>query len=371
VSGLDVLVLGESDPAGLTGSYARGFESLGLSVEVADYYGVRDGGIPRWLPGVGHRLASAIRRPRAEGWIVQRVRERRPRLIFMVKCDDLTGQLYGELRAVSPGARLSAFHPDDPFNTRGLFRRGPSHARAIAQLRSVDDYFIWAPRLVTAATKAGARHARYLAFGFDQSLHGPVESSAGELQRFRADVSFVGNWDAKREAWLSAFEGAGLDLAVWGSEYWRDRCTSRYLRSCWRGGNVTGPAFCRAITGAKVCVNILRPQNDGGHNMRTFEVPGCGGMLLAEWNDDQARHFVPDREAVYARSPADLVALARRYCEDSRSRETIRLAGYQQALRNTYAARAREVWDVLVDSAAPRPTEPGFAPTAEGTKEGS
>lgn len=350
---LDVLLVGETDPGGLTGSYARGFEALGLSVEVADYAALIQRGVPPWLPHTGQTLGQTVNRPSAEHWIRRRVAERRPRLVFILKCDDLTERFYGGLRAASPESRIAAFHPDDPFKARGLLRRGPSHPRAVTQIRLVDHYFVWAPHLVENARAAGARHVGYLAFGFDPLLHAPLELTAADRERFSADVAFIGNWDAKREAWLAAFDGSGLRLAIWGSDYWKHRCRSQYLRSCWRGHVVVGGDFRRAVAGAKVCVNVLRRQNEGGHNMRTFEVPGCGGFLLAEWSGDQAGHFRPDVEAVYALNPKEMAELARHYCENGPAREAIRAAGHARATVHTYAERAREVVDAVLGGRSP------------------
>ena len=341
-------MVGETDPGGLTGSYARGFKALGLSVEVADHAALIRRGVPHFLPHAGQALGQAINRPSAEHWILRRVAERQPRLVFILKCDDLTEQFYSKLRALSPESGIAAFHPDDPFNTRGLFRRGPSHPRAKMQIRMVDRYFSWAPHLVQKARAAGALHAAYLAFGFDAFLHAPLELTAGDRERFTADVAFIGNWDAKREDWLTAFDGSGLRLAIWGGDYWKLRCRSKYLRSCWRGREVIGGDFRRAVASAKVCVNILRPQNEGGHNMRTFEVPGCGGLLLSEWSEDQARHFRPDVEAVYARSPRGMAKLAKQYCEDEPAREAIRAAGHARATMETYRERAEEVVNAVL-----------------------
>lgn len=340
---LDVLIVGETYPGGLTGSYARGFASLGLTVEVADYMALLQRRVPRRLPHVGQALGWSMNRPAAEREVLRRAAERRPRLVFIVKCDDLTEEFYRGLRAAIPGSQLAAFHPDDPFNTRRLLRRGPSHPRALLQLRAVDHYFVWSTDLVDRARVAGARSASYLAFAFDPALHAPVAPTAAEQGRFAADVAFIGNWDAKREAWLAAFEGSGLRLAIWGGSYWRDRCRSRYLRSCYRGREVVGAEFRMAVAGATVSVNVLRRQNESGHNMRTFEVPGCGGLLLAEWSDDQARHFRPDHEALYARDPGEMVTAARRAIQDRALAHRLREAASARAAGNTYVHRAREV----------------------------
>ncbi len=349
------LLLGETNPGGLTGSYARGFADLGVNVEVFDYYACIEEGLPKGLrPHLLRSMGWSLNRPRAERRLVERVATMRPGLVFAIKCDDLTAEVYSAIRVASPGTTLAAFHPDDPFNRRRLLRRGPSHRRALVQIRSVDCFFVWAPHLVERARQAGARRARYLAFGLDPHLHFPIDLSPADRRRFGADVAFIGNWDEKRQQWLSAFERSGLQLAIWGGTYWRDRCRSDYLRKSWRGTDVVGDDFRRAVAGAKVCLNVLRTQNEGGHNMRTFEIPGCGGVLLAEWSDDQARHLRPDREAVYVPTPGEMVAAAARLCEDGGAREAIRRAGRARAQTATYAHRAREVLATSLES----PTAP-------------
>ncbi len=341
----EFLIVGETDPNGLTQSYLRGFRDAGIRAECFDYYKAVDA-LPRPkgpFPSVTEKAGRALARPFVEFALHAKVELLRPRAVLFLKCDDIHRTLYRALKA-SPGHPIvAAFHPDDPFRIRRPWRRGPSHPRALAQMRLADHYYLWAKHLVERARDAGA-NAEYLAFGADPHIHRPVQLDANERELYGADVGFVGNHDAKRERWLAAFEGSGLKVAIWGERYWADRCQSAYVRSCWRGQAAHGVLLSKLMAAMKVSLNVLREQNEGGHNMRTFETPASAGVMLAEWSEDQAGHFTPDREAVYARSPEDMVTQAVALCRAPDARLlAIREAAYEKSKLNTYAVRARDL----------------------------
>ena len=347
-----VLLVGETTSHGLTGSYARACHELGLESRVFDYYRALE-------PATSLRTAMRVRpvqlawegvaRIPAEVRLVECARGFRPDVVLFVKCDDLHSAVYPILRRLLPNCRLTAFHPDDPFRTYRLWRRGPAHRRANAQLRAVDHYFLWSRRLVDQAAASGVRACSYLAFAADPTLHRPIVPTSVDRSTHGSDVAFIGNWDERRERWLAAFDGAGLDLAIWGSDYWARRCANPFLRSRWRGRAVVGDEFSRVVATTSACVNVLRDQNADAHNMRTFEVPASAGVLLAEWSEDQASHFAPDSEAVYATTPEDLVQKAAALVRSPDHVARIRTAALRRALGATYGHRLRQLLGALGD----------------------
>ena len=59
--------------------------------------------------------------------------------------------------------------------------------------------------------------------------------------------------------------------------------------------------YAHACKNSLGIINFLRKQNlvEGSHNMRTFEVPGYGGLLIANRTQEQLEFFEEDKEAVY------------------------------------------------------------------------
>jgi len=319
-------------------SVKRAFEALGRRVSYLPYLD--------WLPKLGsasfrgsgiiNRGIASLTRPAIEVRLVAALKSLRPDLVLFIKCDDLHATTYTAIRRAT-GAPLVAFHPDDPWNFATTFRRGPSHPRAELQIRQVDAMFLWSRALVQRAAAEGAQRAFYLPFACDPALHMQVDAVTTEEQReLGADVCFIGNWDAEREAWLGPVADAGIDLAIWGAEYWRDRCKHDGLKKAWRGRPLFGVEQAKAARASRIMVNVLRTQNKGATNMRTFEIPCTGGFMLHERSAEAAAIFPPDVACGDFGTPDELVLAIRRWLDDPAGRAAVAAEGHRRALAWTY-----------------------------------
>ncbi len=341
---LRVAVVGGLGFGDLTESMARGFRSAGCLAEIIPYRNLLPSlHVPGLIgSGAATRALSAVARGGAERHLVRMLRAFEPKLVLFVKCDDLDPGVYADVRART-GAVLAAFHPDDPFAAAGWLRRGPSHANAIGQMRKVDVFFVWSTRLVRKAAAAGA-NAHVLSFAADPVVHHPVSMSAKDRRVFGADVSFVGNWDAERERWLSKLSKTeGCSLAIWGNAYWGKACRDRALRAAWRGGPLVGEDMARAALASSVNLNVLRLQNKDACNMRTFEIPSCGGFLLHERSEGLRGILKPGTECDDFATPEELLAKVKYWLGRPKQRQEIAKRGHSAMKRHTYEARAREI----------------------------
>jgi hypothetical protein len=350
-----VAVIGTADPIGMPGSVARGFASLGLEVTLVPY--------ADWTPQVRlpFRGAGVLTRgvveavsPALAVRALAVLRQARPELVIVMKCDDLPPWFEAAVRRLTR-ATLVAFHPDDPWNVGQGLRRGPAHPRAVGHLARADLAFLWSRALVARAESVGVR-ARWLPFACDPALHPPgagvAEPEAGGLG---SELIFVGNWDEERERVLGPLAESGLDLAIWGTDYWRDRCRNKALQAAWRGRPLLAAEQGVALRASGLSVNILRRQNKGSTNMRTFEVPCMGGFALHEASDEAAHYFPAGVAAAYFEGPADLVVQARAWLEAPREvRAAIAAEGQRRALAWTYQAWAEAVL-TAVGAVAPGP----------------
>jgi spore maturation protein CgeB len=94
---------------------------------------------------------------------------------------------------------------------------------------------------------------------------------------------------------------------------------------------------------AAVSLNVLNAENLGGPNMRTFEVPGSGGVMLARYSEAQAEFFPENEAAAFYRSPEELDAKIDWLLGDAALRERIRRNAVRLAASQTYDHRAAEV----------------------------
>jgi spore maturation protein CgeB len=101
--------------------------------------------------------------------------------------------------------------------------------------------------------------------------------------------------------------------------------------------------MAKAIGGAKISLAFLRKENRDDYTQRTFEIPACGGVLLAERT---ARHLDFYQEGVEAEffdanSNDDLVSKALFLLKNDVHREKLRGAGRAALLRQQHTYEDR------------------------------
>jgi hypothetical protein len=121
---------------------------------------------------------------------------------------------------------------------------------------------------------------------------------------------------------------------------------------------IHGEAYGRFLASARIGFNrSVR----GEMNLRAFEVPACGAMLLMERENSEVRDFFVPGEEVVLYGEEDLEEQVRRYLSDERERSRIARAGFERVQRYGMGARIQALADLL----AARPgTRPAAAPYA-------
>lgn len=103
--------------------------------------------------------------------------------------------------------------------------------------------------------------------------------------------------------------------------------------------DIEGSSYAQAIAGAIGCINLYRPQNRDSHNMRTFEVPAYGGLLISERNDETICFFPENECAIMFSSPEELREKILWVIENREAAEKIRISGSEIARIHSYDDR--------------------------------
>ncbi|MCR8674290.1 glycosyltransferase [Micrococcus sp. HG099] len=178
--------------------------------------------------------------------------------------------------------------------------------------------------------------AHYLPNGFDPDMALP------SLPR-RDELVFVGSRYPNRVELLTTLAEAGVPVRAYGRQ-WSHHPVDRL-----RTWEVTRPALpaerdipleeAYAVQAAAAgAINIHGLQ--AGHAMRTFEVPGMGGLQLVD-RADVAEFYEPGEEVLVFEDPEHLVELGRRVVAEPSWGERIREAGRSRShAEHTFAHRA-------------------------------
>ena len=302
-----------------------------------------------------------------------------PRLIWAEKQEYLRPETIDALGA--GGALRVHYTPDPYFILR--WRRTPIMDAAIGRF----DILAYCKSYERADYEALDKPLIYLPLGYCDEVHRPLPSSD---PRWACAVGFLGGWEPRREQLLRAVAAAVDDLKIWGG-YWdflRDgRWTLRRqlilsqlaggepfriarddrLGRAWQGGEVYADDYARALTAARIGVGFLRRTWPDQHTTRSFEIPACGSLLLADRTDEHQAFFAEGREAEFFSSEAELVDKARFYAGNESARAVIAAGGRARCVSSgySYVERLRPVIAALEKQAAPSSgttARPGGAP---------
>jgi spore maturation protein CgeB len=273
----------------------------------------------------------------------------RPDLVWADKQEFLRPETLHELR--KSGARLVSFTPDPYFTL--TWKRTPLMDAAMRQV----DVFVYCKSYEKEDYEALGKQAIYMPLGYCDEAHRPLPSSD---PHWHCDVGFLGGWEPRRERMLHQVATTGVDLKIWGG-YWEflndGRVTLRrriilkqlagtepfaihrdsILSSCLNGGEVYGDDYARALSGAKIGLGFLRKVCPDQHTTRSFEIPACGSMLLADRTQEHQEFFEEGKEAEFFSTVEEMRDKAMFYIADDRARLRVARKGYRRCRTGRYS----------------------------------
>lgn len=270
--------------------------------------------------------------------LVERAKEFRPDVVLVVKGAFINARTLQEIKRM--GTYLVNFATDDPFNrvvnTPVLLQALPHYDLVVTTKTAT----------ISDIHRLTGGDVVFVAFGYKPMFHFPEPVPTGSESRFECDVAFIGGSDPDRIPYFRYMLESipSLELGLYGGGW--DRVPS--LRTRHRGFAI-GDDFRFAVAGAKICVNLVRKANRDGHVMRSFEIPACGGFMLAERTSEHRRFFTEDDEAAFFEGPSELVSQVERFLGDARARRDIAERGRERVVSggNTYMDRLEEILGLI------------------------
>jgi spore maturation protein CgeB len=332
-----VLIVGQVLELGRTEEvYGRGFSALGCEVKYFTWQEAEPNLFPNALAKkVAWRVAWQWFAQLANQKLIELANQFKPDLTFVVSPLLLHPST---IQALQQHGLVFVFFTDNPLDQH----RTHSNSWVRGGLPLWDAVFIWSQALVEQLMEKGIKKALFHPFCSDVQYHFPKKQPKPIY-----DVAFIGNWDdsRKREHYLKAI--GHYQLGIWGSNYWGTHCRENSLKSFFKG-MCTYEEIPGILGSAHMGLNILRPQNELGHNIRTFEIPATGTLMLSERSQELLNLFEEDREAVYFSTPDDLSRKVEYLLQNPSAMQSIAEAGYQKAMQHTISKRIVDIKDIYI-----------------------
>lgn len=257
--------------------------------------------------------------------------------IIVFKGMQFSRVVLGKGKEIAGRAQWININPDDPFN---IASPGASNQNVLEAMSFYDLYCIWSISLAEKLSESGAKRVMYLPFGYDEEFHQPpsLKEPSPDL------VSFVGSWDPEREYILSRL--VHCNLVVYGNG-WRHVRTISPLRQHIAFRDIFGGELAQVIGGSALSLNLLRPQNTGSHNMRAFEIPAMGGLMLTNRTVEQQKFF-PENEACYMYGDMEELKEKIEYIlTHPHEADQVRARGLELVHAHSYTGRVRQLMQEL------------------------
>ena len=342
-----ILFLGEIGPGQTSLMRMRAFVRLGH--EVCGIHTIEPWKQVSWLQRrVQRKLQRGPVIDEINRTVLAAARDFKPDIVWGEKQEYLRPETIRVLR--KGGARLIHFTPDPYFSL--YWKRTRLMDAAMREF----DVLIYCKRYEQAEYEALSKPLVYMPLGFCDEVHRPLTS---DDPRWHCAVGFLGGWEPRREHLLHAVAASGVDLKIWGG-YWgflgdgkwtlRRHTILRQLAGgdpwkihsdplvadAWQGDEVYDDDYARALTGSRIGLGFLRKVVPDQHTTRTFEIPACGSMLLADRTDEHREFFEEGCEAEFFSSAEELLDKLKYYTVNEIARRDMAEAGRRRCFASGY-----------------------------------
>jgi spore maturation protein CgeB len=281
--------------------------------------------------------------------ILSAAREFKPAVVWADKQEFLRVETIEELRSL--GAKTVHFTPDPYFSLDW------KRTRLMDEAMRAFDALVYCKSYERAQYERLGKPVVYMPLGYCDEVHRPL---ASEDARWSCAVGFLGGWEPRRERLLHAVTAAGIDLKIWGGywEFLRDgRWTPRrhiilrqlagkerfrfhrddLLSRIHQGGEVYADDYARALTGSRIGLGLVRNVCPDQHTTRTFEIPACGSLLLADRTVEHQEFFEEGKEAEFFACCEELVEKVKFYGSNESARKRVADRGHKRCKEGGYA----------------------------------
>jgi hypothetical protein len=283
-------------------------------------------------------------RARHAALVIDHAKATRPDVVIVLKGLLLSRADVLSLRGF--GARVVNINHDD------FFSANPNNWSPL-QRDAIPAYdFIFTTRAVNVdEVRPLNRNVEFLPFAYYPRIHRRVPIPPSETAAWSSDVVFVGTWERERAAQLEELvRYVPARYAIWGGQ-WNRLSARSPLRPYAHLRPVYLDDMAKAIAGSRVALAFLRKANRDDYTQRTFEIPACGGLLLAERTPQHQQYYLEGTEAEFfdSRNVAELASKLKGLLDDSQRAERIRSAGLARLLagQHTYRDRLSRLVEVI------------------------
>ena len=268
--------------------------------------------------------------------LINSIKSFKPDVIIVQKGEIIYPETIREIKKISK-AKMVVWHADSPFSVL------TSSSNIIGSFQEYDVCFVFDPYYILEMIRAGAKQAEYLPFGCDSEVHRTISLTMEEKLKYGSDVVFIGNCQKTNQRRTEIVRSlTDFNLKIWGGS-WKSAGDAK-LSKCIMSNSVYGEEMVKILNASKIAINIHHGQSITGVNMRTFETPACGCLLITDELPELTNFFECSEEVVCYKDISDLRKKIIYYLKCFNEREMIAKKGQNKAhSEHTYVNRMEKL----------------------------
>jgi len=259
-----------------------------------------------------------------------------PDIIYFRRPVEFPPFLLRRLKA-STNAILIEYMNDDPF---GPDKNKPKWRYFKSSIPIFDLHLAFRKSNFEDFYRLGAKKVELMLPYYVESMHKIYDLTDEDIRRYSCDALFVGHEenDFRLDCFDALFE-AKIDLRLYGAfyGYGKGRLFYKLLPTCY----IAGEEYAKAIRAATCSLCFFSSRNRDTITTRVFEIPMCGGVLVAQRNPDIEKLFEEGGEAMFFSSVQELVDIVLLLKANPHMRERIAVAGRKRVLAGGHEVKDR------------------------------
>lgn len=277
---MNLLIVGSDDNFAIENYYKRYLALLGVKVnlyplpKLADEY-VNNSILLRILKKIGFSFFYK----KSNLKLLESIKLSTPDIVWVFKGIEILPDTINSIKKLN--IKIVNYNPDHPF-IRTFSSGGNQNVEKCVPL--YDLHFSYNLDLCKEINNKYGVETIFLPFGYDlQEITFKKIENFNEIKK----IAFVGNPDKYRRKILLKLALEGFQIDVFGHK-WEKWINHPNISTF---GLISGDEFWKNLRQYRIQLNIFRPHNIGSHNMRTFEIPAVGGIMLAPESKEHSIFF--------------------------------------------------------------------------------
>lgn len=182
----------------------------------------------------------------------------------------------------------------------------------------------------------GSKNVMYVNQSYEKSVLYPRPLSNTDRAKFGSDVTFIGRCEWHYLNAIHAATKCKCDVKVWGPKWRRYTFVMPWLRAAYKGTGLWEQDYGAALSAAKISLGLLSKRYPETTTTRTFEIPACGALMIAERTEEHLTLFEEDKEAVFFSSNDELISKISFYLRNDSLRDRIASNGHKRCIDSGY-----------------------------------